>query len=149
VRRPWYLWSVAMFFAMLVVSVLLKSWQEKLFPGLDLTVRLTTDLLGGLSATAFVLGATACLQAGHPLTGMARLMASKGPVTVGAFSYSLYLIHYPILAAVATTLIARHYGGMFDTAVMLASVPLVCLAAFGFYWLFERPYLNRRSEKTV
>lgn len=58
---------------------------------------------------------------------------------LAAFSYSLYLIHGPVLAlCVYLGMPTRRALTAQSLAAYLACVILVPLAAYGFYWLFER-----------
>lgn len=61
---------------------------------------------------------------------------------VGKFSYSLYLVHRPILEALepASRFIQQRFGWAAADVWVLS---LVLLSAYGFYRLFEKPFLNR------
>ena len=65
---------------------------------------------------------------------------------VGRISYSLYLVHAPIVPVVARLLM--HAGVKSDLLTLLVTIP-VCMGislplAWGFYLLFERPFLYRK-----
>ncbi len=66
---------------------------------------------------------------------------------VGQISYSLYLVHYPIVAAVALVIVRGHDLSVPASFAVLTviCVPLVLLVTYGFHLLFERPYLVRRA----
>jgi peptidoglycan/LPS O-acetylase OafA/YrhL len=67
-------------------------------------------------------------------------------VALGTFSYSLYLIHYPLLSL--SYLVYRTAGLGPRTrwlALMAVSTPLCIVAASLFARVFERPFLPRRS----
>jgi peptidoglycan/LPS O-acetylase OafA/YrhL len=68
---------------------------------------------------------------------------------LGAISYSLYLTHFPILS-IGTYFLVPHIG-KFATALVLVAVgvPLSLLFARGFWYLFERPYLESRRRKAA
>jgi peptidoglycan/LPS O-acetylase OafA/YrhL len=72
----------------------------------------------------------------------------RSATTLGAFSYSLYLIHYPILLKMQYLM---HENGFSDTAQMvvlfLGGVPFCLILAYGFHLVWERPFLERRSKK--
>lgn len=64
---------------------------------------------------------------------------------VGGFSYSLYLIHAP-LVQLAWQYAVRPlgWGDMAAYAVMLAvGSPLIVVCAWGFWWCCERPFMTR------
>ena len=75
-----------------------------------------------------------------------RLLTTRPLVGVGTFAYSLYLIHAPLLQVVHQTLIFPLHltrGGQF-VALVGFGYPLIVLASYGFFRLFERPFLPRR-----
>ncbi len=72
-------------------------------------------------------------------------LTSKPCVSLGSFSYSLYLIHAPVLAI--CTIIIRRFHLPLTTEVapfVIVSVPLCLVAAYLFYQLFEKPFLAKR-----
>ena len=81
----------------------------------------------------------------------ARAMGSRLMVLLGAFSFSVYLIHYPVLSTVKYA-VAQPLGdtptGTF-VVLMLLGVPLIALASYGFYRLVERPTVERRWPRLV
>jgi peptidoglycan/LPS O-acetylase OafA/YrhL len=102
-----------------------------------------------------VVGAgVACLVATILMGGAAwarRLLASRVGLRVGLFSYSIYLIHGPILAMLATWVI-RPSGltGVPEFALFLAiGLPLVLAVSYGFHLLFEAPFLRYRDMRSL
>jgi peptidoglycan/LPS O-acetylase OafA/YrhL len=87
------------------------------------------------------------------VAGGRGLLASLGSWwalgAVGVFSYSLYLIHIPVIDLVwvgLDRLVAQRVQN--PVVVMRASflaVPISLAAAYGFYWAFERPFLWSES----
>jgi peptidoglycan/LPS O-acetylase OafA/YrhL len=75
---------------------------------------------------------------------------SVAPCTwLGDISYSLYLVHYPILGALAMTWIYGGGHGIVENLALFVVVggALSLLVATGFHRLFERPYLARRATR--
>jgi peptidoglycan/LPS O-acetylase OafA/YrhL len=75
-----------------------------------------------------------------------RVLDSRLLVALGQFSYSLYLIHSPLLLA-AWLLVIEPLSLSLDGKILLmltVVVPIVVLLAWGFSMLFERPFLNTR-----
>ena len=71
-------------------------------------------------------------------------------VWLGLFSYSLYLLHLPLLRFInaGNTFLAEWLGHLeWQRWFILDGIPVVILASWGFYWLFERPFLNNTSPK--
>jgi len=73
----------------------------------------------------------------------ARLLALRPVVLLGSFSYSLYLIHAPLVDLVGACL-ARWHGGATATIVAYGLlIPAVVVLAYGFYRVFERPFMSK------
>jgi peptidoglycan/LPS O-acetylase OafA/YrhL len=92
--------------------------------------------------------ATACiLLSVSPKSAAARVLGSRVGRTLGSFSYSLYLTHFPLLALcglIATTLAVDP-----NSAFAIVFVPgtiVILLFAYWFHLLFERPFLNTSSR---
>ncbi len=69
-------------------------------------------------------------------------------VKVGVFSYSLYLLHFPVLSALHLLLEPLHLSlGQTLLTLMVGGVAVSLLLAYGFHCLFERPFLNAPASK--
>lgn len=80
-----------------------------------------------------------------------QLLSSRVPVWFGLVSYSLYLIHLPIVMVLAPTVLAWHLGEIPALLAMgIVCMPVVVLCTWVFWYLFERPFLNvpRAAEPT-
>ena len=66
---------------------------------------------------------------------------------LGEISYSLYLIHFPIVGAVSFGWIWGAGHGIPENFALIVVIggSLSLAAATGFHWLFERRYLSRRQ----
>jgi peptidoglycan/LPS O-acetylase OafA/YrhL len=77
-----------------------------------------------------------------------RILNGKFAVSIGAFSYSLYLVHAPLVAWMHLHLRATNLS---ETAVfwimLLAGVPLISLACWLFYLVCERPFVSNAHGK--
>jgi len=77
-----------------------------------------------------------------------QILTIKPLVAVGLFSYSIYLVHAPIIQGV-WLLSSKTLGlSFFPTlGVMLAvGLPLVVALSFAFHLVFERPFLNSTTK---
>jgi peptidoglycan/LPS O-acetylase OafA/YrhL len=82
---------------------------------------------------------------------LTRLLSSWPLHQLGRISYSLYLIHLPILTVLAKK-VAPHYaerGPHTYVFVLVAGVPLSLLAAWLFAHVFELPFQRFRSWKEL
>jgi peptidoglycan/LPS O-acetylase OafA/YrhL len=78
-----------------------------------------------------------------------KLLQSRPFVALGSFSYSLYLIHAPVLALVA--LGTARFSVSASVAIALSlfvAVPVSIIAAYLFFLAFERPFLVKRLGET-
>lgn len=75
----------------------------------------------------------------------ARILSLKPLVSIGAFSYSLYLMHHPIMQLVFVNRPAWVNDEVSSFRYLLVvAIPLILVGTYIFYLLFERPFLPRR-----
>ena len=134
-RLPWH-WLAAIAAAPVLLAIVVKGsvWTVHHYFWIDLA-------LG--PAMAMLLAAVAT---GRPAT-LVRFLAT-GPVrSLGAVSYSLYLVHLPIVMVINRKLVAPHVsGGLHEFALTVAlAIPLSVLAAWVFAQIFELPFQRYRS----
>ncbi len=113
-------------------------WAEGRFHELDYLVGLAT------AAGLAYLGA----RESHPMkTGLSW----RPLVFIGGFSYSIYLMHMPLLQLVWQYGLAPLGLSRAANLGLLVTVgwAAVLLLAYGFYLAFERPFLNSRSPRPV
>jgi peptidoglycan/LPS O-acetylase OafA/YrhL len=100
------------------------------------------DIMAGLPTAALLAG----LATGRPRL-LVRILDSTPLRKLGQFSYSLYLVHVPIVAMVSHRLIAPLIPDQtlrFLTVVAIA-VPLALVVARLFAAVFELPFVRHRS----
>ncbi|OLR91183.1 hypothetical protein BJP25_29975 [Actinokineospora bangkokensis] len=100
------------------------------------------DLLVGLGVAL----ALALMTAGG-WSPLSAVFASKPFRVVGHFSYSVYLIHLPVLWLVYHFFVTRVVD---DTTrrfavLLVVGVPLVLAVSYAFHRAFERPFIDNRS----
>ena len=94
--------------------------------------------------------AVACLLAalatGRPAR-LLRLLDSRPLRTLGLSSYSLYLIHAPIVVLVYERIVAErlHHGALAFLVTVALAVPLTIAVARIFAAVFEAPFLRQRT----
>ena len=90
------------------------------------------------------------LQALRPGPNLVRsVLGWKPAIALGGFSYSLYLIHAPLIQVIWQYGIARLHCGMPASFLLLLTfgTPLIMAAAWLFSLIGERPFLNRPIQK--
>ncbi len=102
----------------------------------------SSDILIGLTTVCFLIH---CTKSQNSFWGL-RLLQSRAAMTLGAFSYSLYLIHSIVLGLVQYGLNFLHLSpALFTAAFFALGLPLSVGAAYGFHLAFERPFMSSRT----
>ena len=104
-----------------------------------------TDAMWGLVFAALLL-------AGSRPGGLAhRALSGRALVSLGIFSYSVYLIHLPLVMALGDYSIAHFSNTGQVLFALLLVAPLMIALGYVFFLLFERPFLNapRRAAPTL
>ena len=73
------------------------------------------------------------------------LLANRLMMHLGIISYSIYLWHFPIVAALSRWSFIAEHDGYRLPLLLVFSVPATWLAAYCSYRWIERPFLLRRS----
>ncbi len=111
--------------------------------------RIPMDFAVGVATTALLIhGAHATRR--EDKGPLLRALEAPAAMWLGAVSYSLYLIHAPVLASLHV--VTRHFqlASLTTFAVLVAiGVPLALLAAFGFHLVAERPFLSSRPARNA
>ena len=141
------------------------SWPWKSRRAVLLLTLVTTALFVGLCywwggadtpalASEMLAGATlaAWLIVWRGPTGITKSILEWGPLYfVGTFSYSLYLLHAPVIQIVWQSII--HPLGLTGPTAMLVQLSIAlpaCIAvAFAFFLVFERPFMSSRQKHAV
>ena len=100
------------------------------------------DLLFGVGIAALL----AVIHMGGAVP-IRRVLASRVGFWVGTFSYSIYLVHDPIIGVLNKYVVGPMGASPLTSfAVMVAvGVPVVLALSYGFHLLFEAPFLRNRS----
>jgi peptidoglycan/LPS O-acetylase OafA/YrhL len=117
-----------LFFSLALASI---GWTKEL---------VWRDGLMGIAVSALLM---AGLQS--PESRWCKIIGAKPLMVLGTFSYSLYLMHHPILQviyanrpAVASTMVRQY-------AFLIACLPLVAGLCYAFFWVFERPFMGAKK----
>lgn len=135
-RLPWG-W---IFLAILAIDIAIMALLPVCLP--------VTDPLMGLSVMALLIWCTHRCQQKH--TGavatvgpLLRLLQSRLLIAVGTMSYSLYLVHMPLIV-VLQTLLSWRFGARANLSLWLLpplTILSVAIATYVFHHLFERPFM--------
>ncbi|WP_348262105.1 acyltransferase [Telmatobacter sp. DSM 110680] len=90
------------------------------------------------------------ITCGHwPNNPLARVASSKPIVRIGKFSYSLYLVHFPVQQVLWKYVVFPMKLGQVTTFGIMATAGtgLIIIFAYGFYLLFERPFTTVFIER--
>ena len=95
------------------------------------------DLPVSLAAAAILVGA-----ARSEPSRLRSTLGAKPLAAIGLFSYSLYMIHYPLADVLCQYLLRPLHlrETALEAALLVIVIPIVVLSAWGFYWAFERPF---------
>ncbi len=102
------------------------------------------DLLLGCGAASLLAWSATADAAKRPM--LLRMLESRILVVLGAFSYSLYLIHVPVQDLMVYAMQRLAISGPVQHWAMLLAGPPVCLAAaYAFFLAVERRFISSRT----
>jgi len=85
------------------------------------------------------------LAGSHPQLLLHRLLSARWLVACGIFSYSVYLIHEPLMIALRQYVVTQPLSNAANAALELCvAAPLMLTLGYGFHLLFEKPFLTAR-----
>jgi len=134
-RMPWpWLAGLAAVPVLVMIVVMGSVWTKEHFFWVDLAFGPAVGML------------LAALATGRPRP-LLKLLDTAPIRSLGSFSYSLYLIHAPIVVAVAAKLVAGRVpsGVPFFLVTLAVAAPLSVLSARLFAAVFEIPFVKHRG----
>jgi peptidoglycan/LPS O-acetylase OafA/YrhL len=117
-----------------------------MFVVLKLRMTPVTDIVVGVANMC------ALVVCGHTPKGILSRIASWPPIAaIGTFSYSLYLIHFPIQQVLWQHFVLPLNLGKVATFFIVATLGTAAIIGLSylFYLVFERPFCNSRSRMNV
>jgi peptidoglycan/LPS O-acetylase OafA/YrhL len=140
-RTPWGLVS-AMFGAGFIAWIVFKphmfigDWQ--------------IDPYVAVGAACFIIYCARKIDRAERKSFVLRIFESKAALKLGAFSYSVYLVHHPIVVVLSQLVLKHHWSPIRSLLTLVVlGVPFVLVLAYGFHVLFERPFQTSRSRKRL
>ena len=111
----------------------------------DSPILISSDIAFGLSTATFLYAATVA-----PGSLIERFLSAKWMVNVGIFSYSLYLLHHPILQIFYVNKPDFILGSeMTMVYLLVVALPVILLTSWLFSLVFERPFVKSRLPMGV
>ncbi|HEX6797348.1 MAG TPA: acyltransferase, partial [Ktedonobacterales bacterium] len=113
--------------------------------------QITSQVFLGADLLITVVTLSLFIAAGRAERSLARIVLGARPIAfTGKFAYSIYLIHAPIVAAVYLCIVRPHISGPLHlpfpatvAVMMVTAVPIAIAAAYLFFLVCERPFLNK------
>lgn len=143
-ERGWNWAGIAAFTGALALALLIftRAWA--------LNRPFIADIALGAAVASLIVWCTARAQQGEMPCTLVRVLDSPATLWLGNISYSLYLIHDPILAILLPMIRATGWSveARFYANLLLGSAACL-LAAYVFHRCFERPFLRARREAPV
>ncbi|MBE0689258.1 MAG: hypothetical protein IH587_03945 [Anaerolineae bacterium] len=73
---------------------------------------------------------------------------SRPAVSIGLFSYSIYLMHVPIISVLAMVLMRMGVDGeLLYVLLFVIGFPLAIVLTYLFHIVFERPFMPQAAKK--
>ena len=113
------------------------------------------DIMSGAATAAFLLHCKALLQKeateNTPRSLLMNVLCSRTATGLGMFSYSLYLIHQPLIDCLVQYLRLKHWHLSAEIIWCVAPLflPIILIASYLFYLLFERPFTKNTKKAAV
>ena len=107
-------------------------------------ILIPADFITGVFAAALILYCAG--RAGQGSNWLLRVLESRMALALGTFSYSLYLIHHPVVSTLHLVTNALHLPVMVKLLVqMTLGVGLALASGYGFYLLVERRFTRSHA----
>lgn len=138
-RMPWHwLSALATIPVLSLIAVKGSAWTVNHYFWVDLAV--------APAMTMFL----AAIATGRPAF-LLRVLATRPMRSLGNFSYSLYLIHLPIIMVIVRRIAPDHVSGGFPTFcfTIILGLPASIVSAWLFSEIFELPFKRNRSWNRI
>jgi peptidoglycan/LPS O-acetylase OafA/YrhL len=148
--RPWGRYALVLLLAAGAFSVV--DGKFRWMAALGLPQRVLLDAIVGVATACLILHLEGSTKDGDAVSGerqlgiVRRLLESRPALWLGSFSYSLYLIHDPLLAWSNLAMHRAGWSGSARLAAMPVVLPAVVGIAYLFYLAFERRFVGRGAS---
>lgn len=111
------------------------------------------DGLVGIATISLIMACTRTLS-GQPTSrlqaapmAVVAFLSSRPMMALASFSYSLYLLHKPILVRIANVLRGQGLSAPMVLLIeLVVAIPLVMVFAWAFHLIFERPFVGHPAK---
>jgi peptidoglycan/LPS O-acetylase OafA/YrhL len=101
----------------------------------------------GLAITGWLIQYSCAVRQGLPRSWSQRILESRPLVKLGVFSYSIYLVHDPLLALFNLSTLQLNISANARLALQIGvAIPLSIACAYIFYVLVERRFMRMREH---
>jgi peptidoglycan/LPS O-acetylase OafA/YrhL len=106
----------------------------------------TVDILFGVGVASLM-----AVMYGGGLRRVRRALASHVGLRLGLFSYSIYLLHAPILGVLEDEVLnPMHLAtGVRFSLLLVVGIPIILVICYGFHLVFEAPFLALRGPAAI
>ncbi len=140
-KQPWAAYTVGLW----ALSVLAVHGR---LPIPHIPSMVAMDTLVGLTTAALLLWLGEASRANRRPLALS-LAACPIAVSLGAFSYSLYLVHYPVQLLCEAALMRYHVPiGPTLATMTIIGIPLCLGVAYVFHLIFEKPFLAKSPRES-
>ncbi|MCC6615400.1 MAG: acyltransferase [Anaerolineae bacterium] len=149
-KVPWGWVSIGMMGLWFVASKIVPRLLGFDDPDSLMRLEAFTDVLFGGAAMSFLIHATEVWKVGIPKWSIVAMLNWKPAVQLGLFSYSLYLMHVPLLSMLTLVVLQLGFTGeMFYVVMLITGIPLVIGVTYLFHIIFERPFMPDAARKST
>jgi len=134
-RLPWWLF----FIVMVVITVATKPVMLR-YPVMSIYLR---DVETGIASLFFLMACTNVRM-------INRFFSWKPLVFLGTFSYSIYLLHAPLLQVLYKLIVPLRLSQYASSVLITTIGSLLCIAiSYPFFIVCEKPFLNLGKKRTI
>ena len=138
---PWGLFALVASPAMVALIVLQPKWTHS-------HILLDDFICAVITASLLIACTRRLMLPNKPVPLALRMVGSRPVVGLGLFSYSIYLIHHPLLLTMERTFHTHtHFKALAEYSLLaVCGIPVILICAYAFHRVFERPFMNLPAE---